>query len=145
RPGSRRQRLVPAAQDPVRHPGGLVVVTTFRRASSGLLLLALLGSTAAAADHFIDCTSGDDLDRINATEFSPGHRILFKRGATCSGQLWPKGSGEAGRPITISAYGEGPLPVIDGKGHESAVRLFNQHHWVIQNIVATGSSEYGIH
>jgi hypothetical protein len=59
--------------------------------------------------------------------------------------LWPKGSGSSDNPITVAAFGDGSLPVIDGKGSESAVRLFNQHHWVIRNIEATGSSEYGIH
>jgi hypothetical protein len=128
-------------------------------APHGCLIAILLTCwIASAADYFVDCAAGDDsasgthsttawrsLEKVNKTTFAPADRIQIKRGTTCPGELWPKGSGEPGRPITIAAYGDGELPVINAKGLRSGARLFNQQHWVIRNIKVTGSSEYGIH
>jgi len=119
---------------------------------------ALVVSSATAAEHHVDCRDGDDdhtgrspaaawlsLGKVGATTFSPGDAILLKRGTRCTGTLWPKGSGEPGRPIRIGAYGEGPLPIVDAAGAEAAVRLFNQQHWHIEHLEAVGGSPYGIH
>lgn len=75
---------------------------------------------SAGRDYFLDARNGRDsaagtspatawrsLAKANATTFRPGDRILLKAGAQWHDeQLWPKGSGSAGRPITISAYGD---------------------------------------
>jgi hypothetical protein len=127
-----------------------------------LALVAVLGvlvvRPASAAEHHVDCRDGDDhetglspatawlsLEKVGATTFSPGDAILLKRGTRCTGTLWPKGSGEPGRPIRIGAYGEGPLPIVDAAGREAAVRLFNQQHWHVEDLEAVGGSPYGIH
>lgn len=63
-------------------------------------------------DYYLDATGGDDandgtspdkawksLTNANETTFSPGDRILLKAGEVWENQqLWPKGSGEEGRP-----------------------------------------------
>ncbi|NDL59454.1 carboxypeptidase regulatory-like domain-containing protein [Phytoactinopolyspora mesophila] len=105
-------------------------------------------SEAVGTTYYVDASGGDDaasgldegqawqsLDRVNETTFEPGDRILLRSGEQWSGQLWPKGSGAAGTPITIDSYGDGPKPRIDGEGEVAeAVRLFNQEHWEIRNL-----------
>jgi hypothetical protein len=110
------------------------------------------------ASYYVDCAAGDDgasgrepsaawrtLERINRAEFAPGDSILLKRGAACGGELAPKGSGAAGNPITLGAYGSGAMPVVNAAGREAAIKLTDQHDWEIRGIEATGSTEYGVH
>src|SRR3954469_14931400 len=107
-------------------------------------LLLLLALPAAARNFYVDCASGSDtaagtsetsawrtLARVSSAEYAPGDSILLKRGTRCTGQLRPKGSGAEGHPIALSAFGDGPLPVIDASGTDAAVALFNQHDWII--------------
>ncbi|MFF8607119.1 hypothetical protein ACF06X_14360 [Streptomyces sp. NPDC015346] len=54
-------------------------------------------------------------------------------GSTCTGSLAPRGSGTSAVPISLTSYGTGALPVIDGNGAASAVTLTNQDHWRISN------------
>ncbi len=122
------------------------------------VIILLLAQTAFAGTYYVDCAGGSDaasggspqaawksVAKVSARTFAPGDEILFRRGTRCAGMLWPKGSGESGRPIRIAAYGEGALPVIDGTGAEAAVRLFNQQGWEIDGIETTGGNPYGIH
>jgi hypothetical protein len=110
------------------------------------------------ASYYVDCAGGDDgasgrdaasawrtLEKLNQREFVPGDAIRLKRGATCEGMLWPKGSGAAGNPITLGPYGAGATPVVKADGRDTAVRLLNQHDWEIRGIEAAGSTEYGVH
>ncbi len=118
----------------------------------------LIAWPALAADYHVDCGAGDDgrdgrspatawrsAARVNGTTFQPGDSILLKRGTRCTGTLRPKGSGVPGKPIRLAAYGEGPLPIVDGAGGEAAVKLFDQEHWHVETVEATGGSPYGIH
>ena len=78
-------------------------------------------------------------------EFLPGDSILFRRGRTCSGMLWPKGSGSATAPIHIDAWGTGPLPKIEAEpGQEAAFRLSNQEYWTIAHLEFIGGEPHGI-
>jgi Fibronectin type III domain len=104
--------------------------------------------------YYIDDVNGSDtndglsegqawqsLDRVNSTTFQPGDAILFKSGGKWTGQLWPKGSGTEGLPITIGKYGDGNLPLIQGEGNvESVVYLFNQEYWEIGHLEITNYS-----
>jgi hypothetical protein len=121
-----------------------------------VLTLGLAGSAAATPYH-VDCAAGDDnaagtsphaawrtVAKASATTFLPGDSILLRRGTHCAGQLWPKGSGEPGRPIVVGAYGEGTLPVIDGSGADAAIKLFDQSHWVVETLETIGGSPYGV-
>ncbi|WP_145134446.1 Ig-like domain-containing protein [Paenibacillus sp. Y412MC10] len=109
---------------------------------------------ASGTTYYVDSTGGDDgnngtsqgsawktLDKVNATTFSPGDKILFKAGESWNGRLWPKGSGEEGSPIIIDRYGEGSKPLIAGVTSElEAVFLKNQQYWEISNLEVTNSS-----
>ncbi len=98
---------------------------------------------ARGATYYVDSTAGDDtapgtsvrsawktLDKVNATAFRPGDRVLFKSGATWTGQLVPKTSSSAGPIVIFDRYGKGSRPKIDGQGRvEDVIRLYN-----LQNI-----------
>ena len=105
---------------------------------------------AADSTYYIDSVNGNDsndgtssslpwrtLDKVNATTFNPGDRILFKAGGLWLGQLYPKGSGHSGNPIIIDMYGTGSKPQIDGSGNSCAVKLYNQEYWEIYNLDVT--------
>ena len=101
--------------------------------------------------YYIDGLSGNDansgtaeseawqsLEKVNATEFGPGDKILFRAGSIWAGQLWPKGSGAEGTPIVIDQYGDGNKPIINGNGTVTeTLRLFNQQYWEINNLELT--------
>lgn len=127
-------------------------------------------------DYFLDATGGRDsasgtsprnawrtLAKANATTFRPGDRLLLKAGEEWQdGQLWPKGSGSAGRPITISAYGDmragrpyiatnGNVPSpfrADGTknpdtvGLTGAIVLRNQQYWEINNVELSNDDDF---
>jgi len=103
--------------------------------------------------YYVDSLSGNDasagtaastawksLGKLNATTFHPGDRILLKSGDSWSGQLWPKGSGDAEHPITVDKYNGDAFPVINGGGlEEDAVLLKNQEYWEIRNLEITNN------
>ncbi len=116
-----------------------------------LLLLAPL--CGAGADYFLDSTGGNDshpgtsrdkawrsLEKVNATVFQPGDRILLRSGGVWTGTLHPKGSGAEGRPIVLDRYGEGALPLVNGAGAESALLLENQEFWEVRNLAFTNDA-----
>jgi hypothetical protein len=77
--------------------------------------------------------------------FSAGDSVLLKRGTTCSGKLFPDGSGTAASPITIGAYGTGALPIISAGSNEAAIKLYEQSGWHIENLEITGGNPHGIY
>ncbi len=134
-----------------------------RRILSLFLVLAMLLALPAGMGmvqanstvYYVDSVSGSDsnngtslstpwqtLANINATTFQPGDRILLKCGGVWNGQLYPKGSGTSALPITISSYGTGSRPVVNGGSlaQGAAVYLYNQSYWVIENLEVTNDS-----
>jgi hypothetical protein len=110
----------------------------------------------SAATYYVDCSASQNgngtvaspwssLLSVNAFTFSPGDRLLLKRGTACSGALTPQGSGAAKAPIVIDAYGTGSPPMINGGSAEAALKLFNQQYWEITSLEITGGSRYGIY
>ncbi len=127
----------------------LLIVHGGARTTGGARLQAQSGS----ADYYVDSAEGNDansgtapqaawksLVKVNATHFRPGDRILLRSGSVWHGQLWPKGSGENGRPIHLDMYGGGVKPIINGDGlAEDAVLLKNQEYWEIENLEITNT------
>lgn len=128
----------------------------------GGALTATLGpaeSAAAAtgATYSVDCSKksqGDgstsrpfnSLSAVNKhAAFQPGDRILLKRGTTCKGKLAPKGSGTAGSPIVLGAYGSSkkkPTVAGGGTGMETGtLSLKNQSWWTVQDLHVTNRSK----
>ena len=127
-------------------------------------------------DYFLDATKGSDtasgtspkkawrtLAKANATTFRPGDRILLKAGEQWQDeQLWPKGQGSKGKPITISAYGDkrarrpyiatnGNVPSpfnADGTknpetvGLTGAIVLRNTQYWTINNVELSNDDDF---
>lgn len=118
---------------------------------------------AAGTVYYVDSASGNDanagtsegspwktLNKINATTFLPGDTILFKAGSAWTGTLNPKGSGSEGNPIRIDRYGDGPKPLIAGKGASAAVYFYSQEQWEVRNLeitnyASTPGQRRGIH
>ena len=118
-----------------------------------VLLLAALSLEASAAAFFIDSNRGSDsnsgaspklawktLDKVNATTFGPGDRVLFRRGGVWTGQLAPHGSGSDGAAVVFDSYGAGPRPRIDGDG-EDAVRLYNVQFFELRGFEITNRGD----
>ncbi|MCB9294658.1 MAG: right-handed parallel beta-helix repeat-containing protein [Lewinellaceae bacterium] len=135
-------------------------------------MLLLLCSHLTATTYYVDAQNGSDnyngtapthqsdkegpwksLSKVNATRFSPGDRILFKRGSTWTdGPLEPRNGGTPGGTVTIhdsvigkpfsfdlvdpdnnnciyfGAYGEGPKPKIDCQGKRG---IIIRHNYII--------------
>ncbi|MDR3725122.1 MAG: right-handed parallel beta-helix repeat-containing protein [Terracidiphilus sp.] len=121
-------------------------------------LLALCRIAPAQTTHYLDCNrtagAGDSLrpesawnsvSQANTFIFQPGDKLLLRRGSQCNGMLEPKGSGSAQTAIILSAYGDGPLPVINGGKQKAGLQLLNQQYWDIQNLEIVGGSPYGLH
>src|SRR5437016_3591468 len=144
---------------PIANASKSLVAATFT-----LLTALAFASTLAArppvpqpqnkpATYYVDSVQGSDanagtspaaawksLAKVNATTFLPGDQILLKSSSIWKGQLWPKGSGVEGKPITVDMYGGGVKPVILGAGLvEDAVLLKNQEYWEIQNLEITNT------
>ena len=108
---------------------------------------------AASNTYYVDCsaTSNGDgssgspwnaLAAITNTIFSSGDSILLKRSTSCSGAVWPKGSGTSRAPITLSAYGTGARPIISAGSSQYAIKLFNQEYWKIESLETTGGTNW---
>lgn len=130
-------------------------------------------------DYYLDASGGDDaydglspatawesFDNVNAKTFAPGDRILLKAGEVWEDQqLWPKGSGAPGLPITIDRYGDPeagkPYIAVNGNvdnpvtwqngdfrkdkhkvGLTGAIVLRNQQYWEIHNMEISNDDDF---
>ena len=124
------------------------------------LSLGALGTVRiaqAASTYYVVCSLGsngngsqaspwNNLASPTGTTFAAGDSLLFKRGTTCLGELWPKGSGVSGSPITLGSYGTGAQPIINGNGTVNpVVKLFNQQYWVVQDLEIIGGQGKGLY
>lgn len=106
---------------------------------------AVAGAAAAQVRYHVDASSGSDrndglapdrawqsLDRVNKASLAPGDSVLFRRGEAWKGEVVLKASGRAGQPITLSAYGAGPQPILsEGR---SGIDGNGQSHVVVRNL-----------
>ncbi|MEB2311935.1 MAG: right-handed parallel beta-helix repeat-containing protein [Polyangiaceae bacterium] len=78
-------------------------------------------------DFFVDSASGDDaragtspqeafktLAKVGGSFLQPGDRVFLRRGSTFRETLTVGVAGTAEAPITFSAYGAGPAPIVTG-------------------------------
>lgn len=114
-------------------------------ASGGREFYVDCGAAGRKGDGRSPMTAWHALDAVNGHTFLPGDGIYLKRGTTCQGLLWPKGSGSASAVIRLSAYGKGVRPkVIAGNGDEEAFRLFDQQYWDVDSIDFSGGTLFGV-
>jgi hypothetical protein len=87
-------------------------------------------------------TAWASIERVNRETFQPGDDILLESGGVWHGQMRPLGSGEPGKPIIISSYGQGAKPVINiGEEEGCGITLVNQSWWEIQGIEITSGAQ----
>jgi hypothetical protein len=117
------------------------------------LISILMMVEASATTVHVDCSGASvapvvgSLAELNARRFTPGTRILFKRGVTCHGSFVPQAgsSGEPGKPIVVGSYGDAAAgrPVIAAGGSaasvvaRAAIHLYNLQHWEIEGLELT--------
>ncbi len=134
---------------------------------------SFFGVKASAAEYsgtvyYIDSVYGDDsndgksektawktLNKANKkSRYKPGDAVLLRRGCVFNGGwLWIKGSGEEGKPITISSYGDENLPkpaiisdittnfTSETPSYNAAVFLDNQSWVTIDGIDITNGTK----
>lgn len=137
----------------------MIYNSNFRYSSSFALYLSLALLLVACSDgssdadlqlvgtsYYIDCqsttasegtidTPWNNLETANTTNLEPGDQLLLRRGTVCNGTLKPQDSGTMENPILISAYGEGPLPIIDAQGaFTAAVHIEDISHVVVESL-----------
>ncbi|MEX0325036.1 MAG: right-handed parallel beta-helix repeat-containing protein [Puniceicoccaceae bacterium] len=114
-------------------------------------LLAGLCQMLQATTYYVDGDAGSDrqngkapetawksLKKVSKAKFKPGDSILLKRGSSFNGSIKLTESGKKDHPITISAYGEGPLPVINASGYRAGVHILNASHILVEDLEITG-------
>jgi hypothetical protein len=123
---------------------------------AGAAACVVVGGPAHAAGtaYYVDASAGSDanagtstaapwksLAKVDSVTFQAGDRILLHAGRAWTGQLWPRGSGASGNPITIDSYGSGARPRINGAGQVSeAVKLYDQQYWTIRDLELTNAA-----
>jgi len=105
---------------------------------------------------YIDCSSaaaGDGsrshpwntLAAARTHPFEPGDQIALARGTACQGAFASQGSGTDGKPIRLTAYGEGSRPrIVAPVSERQVLLLFNQEYWQIDSLDLSGGRTYGI-
>ncbi|MFJ5955356.1 NPCBM/NEW2 domain-containing protein [Paenarthrobacter sp. NPDC092416] len=112
--------------------------------------------TISSTTFFVDCSAAEPGDgteqrpfnsvaQVNAHgAFAAGESILLRAGTSCTGALTPAGTGVANHPITISSYGDGDKPTVNGAGAVAAVQITNASHWTVSGLhVINPSAELG--
>lgn len=127
---------------------------TLRRISKSVVAQSGLSTPNRA--FYIDCASSDggdgsithpwnSLAAAQAHTFLAGDRIALARETICQGSFSPQGSGSEGKPIRLTAFGQGPRPRIVATAHNrQALLLFNQEYWQIDSLDFSGGNKYGI-
>jgi hypothetical protein len=76
-------------------------------------------------------------DNINNLELGPGNTLFLRRGDTwANSELILGGKGTSGDPITLTAYGDGPNPIITGVNliDKACVTINNASYWEIDSL-----------
>jgi hypothetical protein len=116
-------------------------------------LCAPCANGAAARSFHIDPDAGDDsrdglspetawksATGLAGLVLGAGERVLFRAGAVHAAPVSLAARGETGNPAVIGRYGDGPAPVIDGRGASTAMRISNPDHLVIEDLEITNPS-----
>ena len=133
-----------------------------------LVMLAYVISTLAESSsesphaYYIDSSTGDDsssgrspssawrtIGKVNSIALAPGDTVYFRRGAVLRETLEPRNGGEPGRPVTFTAYGSGPAPIISGsdivKGwSSSSASIFQAQSSKPNNVYVDGGPGWGL-
>ncbi|GLW06618.1 hemolysin [Microtetraspora sp. NBRC 13810] len=125
-----------------------LLVTMTTPGAAGALAAGALGGSSGTV-YYVDAEDGDDdapgtgpgkawrsLKPVNDAGLGPGDTVRFERGGRWTGVLTLTGDGTADRPIAVTAYGEGPEPVVTGA--DGACVRVEGSHWRISALRASG-------
>lgn len=105
------------------------------------------------AKFYVDCSAAtpgngsqtspfNSIAQVNGHDaFNAGESILFRAGSDCTGSLTPAGTGVANHPITLSSYGDGDKPTINGNGAVAAIQITNASHWTVSGLHVMNPSD----
>jgi hypothetical protein len=124
----------------------------------GLMKVAAVPASAAATSQtfHVDCSApenGDgsiqhpwnNLATAETHEFAPGDTIAIARSTVCNGAFAPRGSGNEGHIIRLTAYGVGHRPkIVAPSTARQALLLFNQQYWQVDSLDISGGNKYGV-
>ncbi len=112
-----------------------------------LVFLGATASSAASTTYYVDSTAtcpgaGTEASPwcgfsvIDSSTFQPGDQILLKRGDSFTGEMVLYGSGTSTNYLTVSAYGSGAAPIINGNDNTSfiGINLYNNSYVEIEDI-----------
>jgi hypothetical protein len=117
-----------------------------------LLMITSVVLAAACSSEYYVSPEGDDshsgrsrakawktIEKINDTDFTPGSTILFQGGESFTGtiMLSEADAGRAGRPVTISSYGDDKARIIGGDAE--GLSASDCDHLVIRDLLFQGS------
>ena len=107
-------------------------------------LLIVISVHTHAKTFYVDASKGSDsnsgtektkpwrsIAKVNASAFSPGDSICFKKGETWTGQLDIRHSGTRERPITFTSFGVGAKPVIQNPGIQYGSAIAITGDWIV--------------
>ncbi|GAA2998795.1 hypothetical protein GCM10020229_08990 [Kitasatospora albolonga] len=123
----------------------LRLLTAALAAALPLTLAVPAAAEAAPVTAYLDCSAATNgtgtqsspyntLAAVNSLTLTPGSALRLKRGSTCRGTLTPVGSGTAAAPVTVDAYGTGPLPAVNADGGTEAVLLADLAYVEVRNL-----------
>jgi len=118
-----------------------------------IVLFWLISVGVGATDYFVSDSDGSDSDsglttalawktlsKVNASTFTAGDQILFKKGDIWYGSLIAPSSGTLANRITFGAYGTGENPVISGFTTVSAWSNLGGNIWESTDAVSALST-----
>ena len=123
-----------------------------------------LAQSPSGASHayYVDSSTGDDsssgrspssawrtIAKVNSIALAPGETVYLRRGAIWRETLEPRNGGAPGHPVTFTAYGSGPAPIISGSdivtGWSSTdVSIFHARSSRPNNVYVDGGPGWGL-
>lgn len=77
------------------------------------------------------------IEKVNATTFMPGDRVLFEGGRTFEGRLIIKNGGSSKSSISFSSYGK--RKAIINAGESTGIYAYNVAHIKIERLIVSGN------
>jgi hypothetical protein len=112
-----------------------------------IIIFLVFHTIASATDYYISSSGNDSnnglsssapwktIAKVNASSFSPGDTIFFRKGDTWRERLIVPSSGNLGAYIVFSSYGAGLAPKILGSTEVTAWTKFSGNEWYSTNTV----------
>ncbi len=104
----------------------------------------------------VDCEKGDDggkgtlasplrsIQAATSRSLDPGDAIGLARGCTFRTTVQLRGDGTRAKPIVLTSYGSGALPIIDGGSGSEGVVILSGAYQVVENVRITDAQTNGV-